>query len=505
VLPAALFRRISQLFYRNENQMTRLQSYSRRLLCLLPLLLGALLAGCGDGSGDDNSGGPGFGSAPTVTSTTPAATARDVPVQREITARFSKAMNDKTINSTTFTLTAPGAVAVAGAVTLDAASNTAIFKPASALAVNTLFTATLSTGVQDTGGLALANQHAWTFTTETADTTRPTITSSTPLAGDTGVAINRKITATFDEAMDPASFSATTFILTGPATTPVTGGAVSLVGNTAIFTPPAGNLAPNTTYTATIKAGVKDLAGNALLSDFFWRFTTADATLALAKGPAPVVLGTAGNFVILAKTGVSTTGTTAVTGDIGVSPAAETFLTGFAQARDASNVFSTSARVTGKLFAADMAPPTPSSMTTTVSNMETAYTDAAGRTLPDTTELGAGNISGKTIPPGLHKWGTGLLLASGVTLAGGANDVWIFQVAQDLTVGNGVIVTLSGGAQAKNIFWQIAGKTTLGTTSDFKGTILTKTLIALQTGARLNGRALAQTAVTLQANAVTAP
>jgi hypothetical protein len=486
--------------------MTRLQSYSRRLLCLLPLLLGALLAGCGDGSGDDNSGGPGFGSAPTVTSTTPAATARDVPVQREITARFSKAMNDKTINSTTFTLTAPGAVAVAGAVTLDAASNTAIFKPASALAVNTLFTATLSTGVQDTGGLALANQHAWTFTTETADTTRPTITSSTPLAGDTGVAINRKITATFDEKMDGTTFDASTFTLTGPGATPVTGGVVTVVDNTAIFTPPVSNLVAGTLYTASIKAGVKDLAGNALLNDFVWRFTTADAAQALAKGPTPVDLGTAGSFVILAKAGVSTTGTTKIVGNIGLSPAAETFITGFSQARDATNVFSTAPTiVTGKLFAANMAVPTPSNLTTAVGNMETAYTDAAGRTLPDTTELGAGNISGKTIAPGLHKWGTGLLLTSGVTLNGGANDVWIFQVAQDLTVGNGVIVTLSGGAQAKNIFWQIAGKTTLGTTSDFKGTILTKTLIALQTGARLNGRALAQTAVTLQANAVTAP
>ena len=160
--------------------------------------------------------------------------------------------------------------------------------------------------------------------------------------------------------------------------------------------------------------------------------------------------------------------------------------------------------MTGKLFAANMEVPTPANLTTAVGNMETAYTDAAGRP-SDTTELGAGNISGLTIAPGVHKWGTGLLLASGITLNGGANDVWIFQIAQNLTVNNGVIVTLSGGAQAKNIFWQVAGQATLGTTSDFKGTILSKTLIAMQTGAKLNGRALAQTAVTLQANAVTAP
>jgi len=145
-------------------------------------------------------------------------------------------------------------------------------------------------------------------------------------------------------------------------------------------------------------------------------------------------------------------------------------------------------------------------MTTAVSDMETAFSDAAGRTLPDFTELGAGNISGQTLVPGLYKWGTGVLITgAGVTLSGGANDVWIFQIAQDLTVNNSAIVTLSGGAQARNIFWQVAGQATLGTTADFKGIILSKTLISLNTGAKLSGRALAQTAVTLDATAITAP
>jgi Ice-binding-like/Bacterial Ig-like domain len=489
--------------------MTRLQSYSRRLLCLLPLLLGALVAGCGDSSNDDNLAGPGSGGgvavAPAVTSTTPADGATDVPTNRKITARFSKDLAAKTLDKTTFTLTAPGIPAVAATVALDAATNTATLTPAAALAADTLFTATVTTAVKDTGGAALASNFVWTFKTgQFTDTKAPTITVTDPLNLATAVPTNRKISATFDEAIDPASITATTFTLTGPGTAPVTG-AVNYVGSTAVFSP-TNPLAPSTAYTATIKTGVKDLAGNALASNLVWAFTTANAAQALAKGPAPVMLGTASNFVILAKTGVSTTGTTKITGDIGVSPAAETFITGFSQARDASNVFSTApALVTGKLYAANMAVPTPANMTTAIGNMETAYTDAAGRSLPDTTELGAGNISGQTLAPGLYKWGTGLLLAGGVTLNGGANDVWIFQIAQDLTVGNGAIVTLSGGAQARNIFWQVAGKTTLGTTSDFKGTVLSKTLIALQTGARLNGRALAQTAVTLDANAVTAP
>jgi hypothetical protein len=221
-------------------------------------------------------------------------------------------------------------------------------------------------------------------------------------------------------------------------------------------------------------------------------------------GPAAVNLGTAGSYVILAKSGVSTTGVTAVVGDVGLSPAAASFVTGFALSSPATT-FTTSALVTGKVWAANYAVPTPANLTTAILNMQTAYTDAAGRTSPTATELGAGNIQGMTLAPGLYKWGTGVSIPSAVTLAGGANDVWIFQIAQNLTVGNGAIVTLSGGAQAKNVFWQVAGQATLGTTSDFKGIILSKTLIAFNTGASITGRALAQTAVTLNATALTQP
>jgi hypothetical protein len=188
-----------------------------------------------------------------------------------------------------------------------------------------------------------------------------------------------------------------------------------------------------------------------------------------------------------------------------VSPAAATFITGFGLIADASNQFSTSSLVTGKVYAPGYAVPTPANMTTAVSDMQTAYTNAAGRTLPAATELGAGNISGKTLAPGLYKWGTGVTIPTDVTLSGGANDVWIFQIAQTLTVGNGAHVNLSGGAQAKNIFWQVAGQTTLGTTAVFNGNILCQTAIVLNTGATLNGRALAQTAVTLNANAIVKP
>ena len=175
---------------------------------------------------------------------------------------------------------------------------------------------------------------------------------------------------------------------------------------------------------------------------------------------APVDLGSAGNFVILAKAGISTTGTTSIVGNIGVSPVAATYITGFGLTMDSSTQFSTSSLVTGKVYAADYASPTPTVMTTAISNMQTAYTDAAGRTLPDSTELGAGNIGGMTLAPGLYKWSSGLLIPTDVTLSGSSNSIWIFQIAQNLDVSDGVHVLLSGGAQANNIFWQVAGQTT---------------------------------------------
>ncbi len=225
---------------------------------------------------------------------------------------------------------------------------------------------------------------------------------------------------------------------------------------------------------------------------------------ALAASPAGINLGTSGNFVLLAKTGISTTGTTAVIGDIGLSPAAASYITGFALILPSASAFSTSALVNGKIYAPGYADPTPANLTTAVLNMQTAYTDGMGRAA-DVTELGAGNIGGLTLAPGVYKWGTGLTIPTDVTLSGGANDVWIFQVAQNLNISSGAKVILAGGAQANNIFWVVAGQTTIGTTAVFNGNILSQTAIVLNTGAVLNGRALAQTAVTLDSNTVTIP
>jgi len=218
----------------------------------------------------------------------------------------------------------------------------------------------------------------------------------------------------------------------------------------------------------------------------------------------PVDLGKAERFIILAKSGVSTVPTSAITGLVGLSPAPASYLTGFSLTMDASNRFATSAQVRGKLFAADFAPPVPTGLTRAVRDMEDAFTDAAGRA-PDVTELGAGDIGGMTLVPGVYKWGTNVLIPTDLTLDGGSTDVWIFQIAQDLIVSSGVEVILAGGAKSSNVFWQVTGLVEVGTTAQVRGNVLCATSITLNTGSSVHGRLLAQTAVNLDGSRVVAP
>jgi hypothetical protein len=219
----------------------------------------------------------------------------------------------------------------------------------------------------------------------------------------------------------------------------------------------------------------------------------------------PVNLGTSGNFAILAKSGITTTGITAVVGDIGVSPIASTAMTGFTLIMDSSNQFATSTLVTGNVYAADYADPTPTMMITAISDMELAYADAAGRINPDFIDLNTGEIGGLTLVPGLYKWNGVVTLTTDVTIAGSDTDIWIFQIAGGFTVASDAKVILTGGAKAENIFWQVSGVASLGTDSIVNGIILSATSITMTAGATLNGRALAQTAVTLISNTINSP
>ncbi len=228
---------------------------------------------------------------------------------------------------------------------------------------------------------------------------------------------------------------------------------------------------------------------------------SADVTILKATKPPRmemVPLGLAGSFVILSKSGITDVPSSAVTGDIGTSP-----ITGAA-------ILLTCTEVTGTIYSVDAAGPScritnASRLSTAVGDMQAAYTDAAGRTNPNFLNLGAGTIGGLTLVPGLYKWTSAVNIPTNITISGGTNDVWIFQVGGTLSMSSAVRITLRGGAQAKNIFWQTSGAVTLGTNSHFEGIILGATGINMQTGGSINGRLLAQTAVTLQKNTVTRP
>lgn len=343
-----------------------------------------------------------------------------------------------------------------------------------------------------------ANNPGYTFTNWTDKTTGLVVSTSPSYTF--ALAGNRAFVA---------NFSLNTYTLT-----------VTAVNGTVTRTPSQTNYNPGTlvTLTAVPNAGYLftgwsvDATGSTnplTISMTSNKNITANfaALPAVGIGPGAINLGGAGDFGILTKTGISTTGITSVIGNIGVSPAAATAITGFGLIMDTNGQSSQTPIVTGKVYAADYAAPTPANMTTAVSDMETAFTTANGLVTPaPIVGLYAGDISGRILPAGLYKWASGVLISNaGVTLTGGPNDTWVFQIAQDLTVNNSAKITLLGGAQAKNIFWVVSGQATLGSNSDFSGIILSKTLISLNTGAKVTGRLLAQTAVTLNASTVIIP
>jgi hypothetical protein len=215
-----------------------------------------------------------------------------------------------------------------------------------------------------------------------------------------------------------------------------------------------------------------------------------------------VFLGAAGSYAILAQAATSNVPTSAITGNVGLSPGAARFITGYELTHFVGGAVATSTQVNGNVYAADYAVAARANLTTAIGDMRAAYANAARRRTPDHAELAGGNIGGLTLPAGLYRWSNSVTIPTSVTLKGGANDVWIFQVAGGVTEGPAARVILTGGALAYNVFWQVAGTAVLGTSAHMEGEVLSLTGITLNTGATVNGRLLAQTAVTLSGNTI---
>jgi len=453
-------------------------------------LVAGLLAGCSDPDANSGAAKPGSPlTPPAVTSVNPLTGSTFTcgnPVV--INATFTKAMNPATINTTTFTLTT-GTTSAAGVVSYSAATNVATFTPSAPLAPNSLYVATITTGVQDTFGNSLTANFTWSFTTS-PPCPAPTVTAVTPPNLSTVTCPNTAvITATFSTAMNPATINTTTFTLTGPGGVSITG-VVSYVASTNVATfTPSGALSASTLYNATITTGATNTSGVALAANFPWSFTTSP----VCTPPAGAIpLGAACSFGILAGSTVTNTSTTAaptnVSGDVGVSPGSA--ITGFPPGM-----------LTGTLHAAD------SVAASAQVDLTTAYNNAAGT--PGGAILPA-DIGGLTLAPGVYKTTSAqpsLGITGNLTLSGPSSGVWIFQVVSTLTTaaGNSQVI-MAGGATSHNVFWQIGSSATLGTNTTFAGTIMALSSISLNTGTTLNGRALARNgAVTLISNTVNVP
>ena len=311
-----------------------------------------------------------------------------------------------------------------------------------------------------------------------------TVASVAPLNGSSGICPNAVVVATFSKAMNPSTINTKTFTLAGASA--VTGAVTYDVASHAATFTPSTNLALNTRYTATINTGARDVFGTPLANNFVWSFTTS----AVACSASGVPLGSAANFKSLAGSTVTNTGATTIAGgNLGLSPGSA--VTGFPP---------------GIMVAPAVMHVTDSTAAQAQVDLTTAYNYAAG--LPGAAVL-PGDMSGLTFTPGLYKTSSTVMLSAGnVTLdaQGNANAVFIFQIGSTLTTLGGTQVVLAGGAQAKNIFWQVGSSATLGTTSIFYGTILALQSITLDTGATLHGRALARNAaVTLDTNVVDDP
>lgn len=415
--------------------------------------------------------------APIIISTDPVNNATGVLLNKAVAATFNMPMNAATLNPSTF-IVKQGTTIVNGAVTYS--GSTALFTPLVDLTANEVYTATITTGAKNVAGTAIANKYVWSFTTVAV--TAPLVIFTDPVNGEAGVLLNKRITATFNMPMDPLTINALTFLLK-QGITPVAG-VVSYSGNTAAFKPSV-NLLPGLIYTATITTGSKNATGTTLTGNYVWTFSTNIPT----TGPL-VNLGSAANFGIIAGVGISSNAGRSEIHDmnVGISPGVRSSITGFPPA----------VIINGFMYASDDITPlgTAAMLTQAKLDLTNAYLFAEGASSPAPVTV-AGDQGGKTLAPGIYTSTSTLLIQSGnLTLdaQGDANAVWIFQIASGFTTigGAGGSVILSGGAQAKNIFWQTGSSATIGDFTSFKGNILALTSITMNSGATATGRMLAR-------------
>ena len=421
--------------------------------------------------------------APMVISTDPADAATNVFLNKTVTATFNQAMDPLSLTTTTVTVT-QGVTPVAGTVSYS--GTTVSFKPTGILTSGTLYTGTITSGAKNAAGTNMADDYVWNFTTGTV--AAPKVNSTDPLNLATGVALNKVVSAVFSEAMDPLTITTTSFTLMTGAT-PVAG-TVNYSGTTATFTPTSLLLSGNT-YTATITTDAKNPGGVPLANNYVWTFNTG-----APLGPVVVDLKSVARFGIIAGVAVSNDAGFSVINDldVGIYPGARSSLTGFPPA----------IVVNGAIYASDdLAPPgVPAMLLQAKNDLVAAYLFAEGATAP-APAIVSGDQGGKTLAPGIYKSTSTLLIQLGdLTLdaQGDANAVWIFQVASAFTtIGGGPYpsptggnVILTGGAQAKNVFWQTGSSATIGDYTSFKGNILALQTITMGPYARADGRMLAR-------------
>ncbi|MDO8528052.1 MAG: Ig-like domain-containing protein [Deltaproteobacteria bacterium] len=446
--------------------------------------------------------------APTVSSTNPVNAATGVAINSTVAASFSEEMDPLTLTTSTFQVSGPDSVLVAGTVSYALVGNVATFTPTSSLAVNTLFTATISTGAKDLAGNALDSSNVWSFTTgAVADSVAPTVSSTNPADADVSVALNKTISATFSESMNAATITTANYTLAGPGAVPVTGTVDYVLATNIVTFTPASNLAPSTLFTATISTGAKDLAGNALASNKVWTFTSGtEAAQTVAQTVVP--LGSSSTFAILASAAITSIPTSSVIGDIGLTPDAGSNLTGL-----------TCSEITGTVYVTSAGGSTLACQTISASILDTAKTDAATAftnardAVRGTPASISGNLNGLTLYPGLYESGTSLEISAGGILyldaQGDADAIFVIRSETSITTLSTSQIVLTKGAKANNVYWTAGSAVTLGANSIMKGTFIAGTALTLQTGANLEGRALNQgasaAAISLDASTITVP